>query len=219
MLVDTCNHALPFWQLLYARKWYQAELGRLFFDVERNPDSTAFGWPHVKPSYESVRDSMKSIEDDLGPFYFHRVWPEIDDSNDLKSRVFMVRFERLVNADSAAGRFMRAIPEIFLMGLASRPLEPATADNAPSGRATSVAIVPNMSSGPVIVEITTRYQRRSMRVALVTLRGEIVREWTDVIAGNDGRGRLPLNLSDLPAGRYLVRVDDAYCQIIIPGGR
>lgn len=75
-------------------------------------DTAIYHWTDIDTSFPAMRAAFANLEDSVGPFTLKKRLPLITDSASRLSHSFVLRFDSLVNVDSALG-LLRQIPNMM----------------------------------------------------------------------------------------------------------
>ena len=198
VLIDTCDLGRPAQQRWYAKRWFGIHFSFHAIAVPpAAPDAVIeVSWREIDGKYSALRDGFARIEDQFGTITLRKRSPEIGDSTHVASNSFLLRFDHVVNVDSAL-RALKAIQNVEALFM-SPPVEPTLMAHDYQSLEPEVNVMSDTPSMWVIVRRAGRFP-----IAIYDLWGRCV-AYLPRERSTDHSQTTRIAVTGFPSGRYFV---------------
>ncbi|HYM21210.1 MAG TPA: hypothetical protein VEW28_09465 [Candidatus Kapabacteria bacterium] len=103
VMIDTCYSSSTYHHR-FASKWFRIEFKKVIFNISAasNPDTIIQRtWRDIDTSQMVLRANFDSVEVHFGAFILQKWAPDIGDTTNLLSQIFLLKFNNYVDIDSA----------------------------------------------------------------------------------------------------------------------
>ncbi len=201
--VDSCSDSPTFGEF-YGKEFFRLKVE--YNIIPRDflaPEDTIieYTWQDILPQYTDARNEFQQFEQMFGTFYFRDPYPNEPDTSQFIKRSLALRFDHYVNIDSAenALKSITCLKSAMFVGW-FRYLTSVKESETQQ----TLLVYPN----PAIdfIELMKSEEFISTEITIYDLYGRIVKQTS--------YNNSPINISALPSGTYVLRVNNSTYQFI-----
>jgi hypothetical protein len=116
VLIDSClSDSVN--QVLFTKQWFFVILPANSLHITEMPYDTILirNWTDIDTSFNDLRLAFQNLENQFGNFILRKLYPADGDTNELGSRLFVIKFENIQNIDTI-NKYLLAFPGLYKSG-------------------------------------------------------------------------------------------------------
>ncbi len=102
VMIDTCATTRPMFPVLYAYKWFKILLPPGALNVPWAPRDSLIirNWRDIDTNFTELRNGFQNLENKFSPFIMKKEFPDIIDTLEGASGLYLLKFEKYFNIDT-----------------------------------------------------------------------------------------------------------------------